>query len=223
MAVQAMTTRNTATTVALTMTAGLAAVSWIVMVRQMSGMDMGVATELGPLVPFLGLWVPMMAAMMLPGALPAVLRHSDRVPAGPLFVAAYLTVWTLIGVVLQAAYQPHTTFTAGVVVLAAGIYEFTPLKRDFRRRCGEHMSSGFAYGICCAGSSLALMLIPVAVGVMNLAWTALITVVVTAQKLLPAKKAVDVTLALLIVVLGLLILISPSAVPGLIPSMTHSH
>jgi predicted metal-binding membrane protein len=165
----------------------------------------------------------MMAAMMLPGALPAVLRQSDRVPAGPLFVAAYLTVWTLIGVVLQAAYQPHTTFTAGVVVLAAGIYELTPLKRDFRRRCGEHMSSGFAYGICCAGSSLALMLIPVAVGVMNLAWTALITVVVTAQKLLPARKSVDVTLALLIVVLGLLILISPSTVPGLIPSMTHSH
>jgi predicted metal-binding membrane protein len=222
MAVQAMTTRNTATVVALTMTAGLAAVSWIVVVRQMSGMDMGVATELGPLGPFL----VMMAAMMLPGAVPAVLQHvrdSDRGSAGTLFIAAYLAVWTAIGVVLHAVYQPHTTFAAGVVVLAAGIYEFTPLKRDFRRRCREHMSSGFAYGMCCAGSSLALMLIPVAVGVMNLAWTVLITVVVTAQKLLPAKKAVDVTLALLIVVLGLLILISPSSLPGLIGSMTHSH
>ena len=229
-AVQATTTRTTAMAVALTMTAGLAAASWIVVVRQMSGMDMGVATELGPLGSFLGLWVPMMAAMMLPGTVPAVLRHvrdSDRVPAGPLFVAAYLAVWTLVGVVLHAAYQPHATFTAGVLVLGAGVYEFTPLKRNLRRRCREHVSSGFAYGLCCAGSSLALMLIPVALGVMNLAWTAVITVVVTAQKLLPARTAVDVAQALLIAVLGVLILVAPSSVPGLTPSMTssvtHSH
>ena len=229
-AVQVMTTRTTARAVALTMTAGLAAASWIVLVRQMNGMDMGVATELGPLGSFLGLWVPMMAAMMLPGAVPAVLRHvrdNDRVLAGPMFVAAYLAVWTLVGVVLHAVYQPHTTFTAGVVVLAAGVYELTPLKRDFRRRCREHMSSGFAYGLCCTGASLGLMLIPVALGVMNLAWTVLITVVVTAQKLLPARTAVDVAQALLIAVLGVLILVAPSAVPGLTSSMTssviHSH
>jgi len=221
MAVQAVTTRNHAAAVALTMTAGLAAVSWIVVVRQMSGMDMGVATEIGPLGPFLA----MMAAMMLPGAVPAVLHHvrdSDRVSAGPLFLAAYLAIWAAIAVVLHAVYQPHTTFAAGIVVLAAGIYEFTPLKRDFRRRCREHVSSGFAYGMCCAGSSLALMLIPLAVGVMNLAWTVLITVVVTAQKLLPARRTADVTLALLIVVLGVLILLAPHSVPGLISSMTHS-
>jgi hypothetical protein len=65
-----------------------------------------------------------------------------------------------------------------------------------------------------------LMLIPVALGVMNLAWTAVITVVVTAQKLLPARTAVDVAQALLIGVLGMLILVAPSAVPGLAPSMT---
>jgi predicted metal-binding membrane protein len=219
--VRATTTRSTATAVALTMTAGLAAAAWIVMVRQMSGMDMGAATELGPLTSFLVRWVPMMAAMMLPGAVPAVLRHvrdADRVPAGPLFVAAYLAVWALVGVVLHAVYQPHETYTAGVVVLAAAVYEFTPLKRDFRRRCREHVSSGFAYGLCCAGSSLGLMLIPVALGVMNLAWTVVITVVVTAQKLLPARTAVDVALALLIAVLGVLILVAPAAVPGLIPS-----
>jgi predicted metal-binding membrane protein len=224
-ALQAMTTRSTARAVALTVTAGLAAASWIVMVRQMGGMDMGVATELGPLGSFLGRWAPMMAAMMLPGAVPAVLQHvrdSDRAPAGPLFVAAYLTVWTLLGVVLHAVYQPHTTFAAGVVVLAAGVYEFTPLKRDFRRRCREHVSSGFAYGMCCAGSTLGLMLIPFALGVMNLAWTVVITAVVTAQKLLPARKAVDVAMAGLIVVLGVLILVAPSSVPGLIGSMTHS-
>jgi predicted metal-binding membrane protein len=225
-AVQATTTRSTAMAVALTVTAGLAAGSWIVVVRQMSGMDMGVATELGPLGSFLGLWVPMMAAMMLPGAVPAVLRHvrdSDRVLAGPLFVAAYLAVWTLVGIVLHAVYQPHGTFTAGVVVLGAAVYEFTPLKRDLRRRCRAHVSSGFAYGLCCAGSSLALMLIPVALGVMNIAWMAATTVVVTAQKLLPARTGIDVEQALLIAVLGVLILVAPSSIPGLIPSMTHFH
>jgi predicted metal-binding membrane protein len=223
-AVPATTTRSSATAIALTMTGGLAAASWIVMVQQMSGMDMGVATELGPLTSFLALWVPMMAAMMLPGAVPAVLRHArdtDRGSAGALFVAAYLAVWALVGVVLQAVYQPHETYTAGVVVLVVAGYEFTPLKRDFRRRCREHVSSGFAYGLCCAGSSLGLMLIPVALGVMNLGWTVVITVVVTVQKLLPARTAVDVAVALLIAVLGVLILVSPSSVPGLIPSMTH--
>src|SRR3954453_21724703 len=212
------------------MTAGLAAGSWIGLVRQMRGMDMGVATNLGPLGSFLGRWIPMMAAMMLPGAVPAVLRHirdSARAPVGAQFVVAYLTVWTLVGVVLHTVYRPAGTFTAGVVVLAAGAYELTPLKRDFRRRCREHMSSGFAYGLCCAGSSLALMLIPVVLGVMNLAWTVVITLVVTAQKLLPARAAVDLEQALLIAVLGVLVLVAPSSVPGLTPSMTssvtHSH
>ena len=48
-------------------TLGVAAVAWVVTLRQMNGMDMGGATELGSLVSFLALWVPMMAAMMLPG------------------------------------------------------------------------------------------------------------------------------------------------------------
>jgi predicted metal-binding membrane protein len=49
-------------------TLGLAAACWVVAVRQMSGMDMGVATRLGSLGFFVTVWVVMMAAMMLPGA-----------------------------------------------------------------------------------------------------------------------------------------------------------
>jgi hypothetical protein len=60
--------RSAATTAALTATLGLAAASWVIVVRQMSGMDMGVTTQLGSFVSFLALWVSMMAAMMLPGA-----------------------------------------------------------------------------------------------------------------------------------------------------------
>ena len=58
---------------ALTATLGLAAASWVVAVRQMNGMDMGVATPLGSFPFFVAVWVSMMAAMMLPGATPAVL------------------------------------------------------------------------------------------------------------------------------------------------------
>src|SRR5262249_35908464 len=54
--------------VALAATLALAAACWVVVIRQMSGMDMGVATRLGSFVSFAVLWVPMMAAMMLPGA-----------------------------------------------------------------------------------------------------------------------------------------------------------
>ena len=70
------------------MTLGLAAACWVVAVRQMSGMDMGVATRLGSFAFFAALWVPMMAAMMLPGAAPAVVRRahaSGRVRAVPAF------------------------------------------------------------------------------------------------------------------------------------------
>jgi predicted metal-binding membrane protein len=62
----------------------------------------------------------------------------------------------------------------------------------------------------------------VALGVMSLGWMAIITVVVLAQKLLPARTAVDVPLALAIVALGAWIIIAPSAVPGLTPPMSHS-
>jgi predicted metal-binding membrane protein len=57
----------------------------------------------------------------------------------------------------------------------------------------------------------------VALGVMSIAWMAVITVLVLAQKLLPAKTAVDLPLALAIAALGFVIVIVPSLVPGLTP------
>jgi len=96
--------------VALTATLGLAAACWVVAVRQMSGMDMGVATRLGSTAFFAALWVTMMAAMMLPGAVPAVVRRAragGRVRAVPLFVGSYLAVWALVGVAVYALYRPH--------------------------------------------------------------------------------------------------------------------
>src|SRR5262249_27411063 len=72
---------------ALTPTLGLAATCWVISVWQMRGMDMGVATELGSFAFFAAAWVVMMAAMMLPGAAPAVTRaaRTGGVRAVPLF------------------------------------------------------------------------------------------------------------------------------------------
>src|ERR1700676_3090 len=174
---------------ALTATLGLAAAAWVVAVRQMNGMDMGVATQLGSFAVFIALWVSMMAAMMLPGAAPAVLRraYARGVRAVPLFVGSYLAVWTLVGVAVFALYRPHGFVAAGAVVIAAGIYELSPLKQRFRQLCRESVHSGFGYGLCCAGSSIGLMLMLVALSLMSVTWMFVIAAVVLAQKLLPAK------------------------------------
>ena len=211
-----------ATAAALTATLGLAAAAWVVAVRQMNGMDMGVATQLGSFPIFVALWAAMMAAMMLPGATPAVLRRAQtggRVGAVPLFVGSYLAVWTLAGVTVYVLYRPHGSFVAGAVAVAAGVYEFTPLKQHFRRRCRESVCSGFAFGLYCVGSSIGLMLMLVALGVMSVTWMSAIAIIVLGQKLLPANASIDVPLALAIIGLGILIVIAPSSVPGLMPPM----
>jgi predicted metal-binding membrane protein len=217
-----MSTRTAAAAAALAATLGLAAASWVVAVRQMNGMDMGIATRLGSFAFFVAVWVSMMAAMMLPGAALAVWSHahtSGRVRSVPLFVGSYLAVWTVVGVAVYAVYRPHGSFAAGVVVIAAGLYEFTPLKQHFRRRCSKSVRSGFELGLYCVGSSIGLMLMLVALGIMSITWMSVIAVLVLAQKLLPAKAAIDVPLALAIVGLGIVIVIAPSSVPGLTPPM----
>jgi predicted metal-binding membrane protein len=220
----AATTRaRTATTAAaLTATLGLAAASWVLAIRQMNGMAMGGVTGLGSFTFFVVLWVSMMAAMMLPGAAPAILRRvhaSGRFRAVPLFVGSYLVVWTLVGVAVYALHRPHGSLAAGAVVIAAGVYELTPLKRHFRQRCRESDGSGFQFGRYCVGSSIGLMLMLVALGLMSLTWMSVTAVLALGQKLLPAKVAIDVPLGLAILGLGILIVIAPSSVPGLTPPM----
>jgi predicted metal-binding membrane protein len=113
---------------ALTATLGLAAASWVVALRQMNGMDMGVR----------------------PGAAPAVVQHahgSGGARAVSLFVGSYLAVWTLVGVAVYRLYRPHASSAAGAVAIAAGVYELTPLKRHFRPCCRESARSGFEFGL----------------------------------------------------------------------------
>jgi predicted metal-binding membrane protein len=137
---------------------GAALVAWIVTVDRMRGMDGGPGTDLGGLGWFVGIWVTMMAAMMLPSVSPMVLafaRISDHRattgrPAGGtwLFVAGYLVVWTAYGLAAYGLYRlvdavdggalawdDAGPWVAGGALVAAGAYQLTPLKDVCLRHC----------------------------------------------------------------------------------------
>jgi predicted metal-binding membrane protein len=101
-----------------------------------------------------------------------------------------------------------------------GHYELTPVKRHFRRRCRDNAGSGPGYGLYCLGSSVGLMAMLVALDVMSLLWMAVVAVLCSAQKLLPAKPAIDLPLALALVTFGLVMVMAPSLVPGVTPPTT---
>jgi predicted metal-binding membrane protein len=212
--------RAAAPPIVLVATLALAAACWAAAAWLMDGMDMGVATRPGSFGFFAAAWVTMMAAMMLPGAAPAVARHTrmtGTVRAAALFAGSYLAIWALASVVAYAVDRPHGALAAGAVVIAAGAYELTPVKLHFRRRCRENAASGVGFGLCCIGSTIGLMAMLVALDVMSLFWMSVVAVVACAQKLLPAKAAIDVPLALAIVGLGFMTVFAPALVPGLAP------
>jgi predicted metal-binding membrane protein len=161
--------------------------------------------DLGPTLPAS---VPMMAAMMLPSAVPAIARRArerDGALAAPLFAGSYLGTWALVALAMCLLYRPPGAVSAGALIVGAGLYELTPIKRACRRRCRERVRSGLRFGVYCFGSSIGLMLVLVAVDVMSIALMFAIAVVVLAQKLLPPHPALDVPLALAIVALGVAI------------------
>jgi predicted metal-binding membrane protein len=213
---------NRDTAVALTATVGLGAAAWILTIERMRGMDMGVATRLGSFPYFLSVWVPMMAAMMLPGMAPAarrLARAGRRVLDIGLYIGSYLAIWAVFGIAVYWLYRPHGTAIAGGLVVAAGAYELTPLKRRFREMCLDRVSSGLESGLCCVGSSIGLMLMMVALGIMSVTWMAVTAGAVLAQKFFPPKAAIDVPVAIAIAALGIAVIVAPSSVPGLVQPM----
>ncbi len=141
---------------------GAALATWIVTVQRMRGMDAGPGTDLGGLGWYLGVWITMMAAMMLPSVAPMVLLF-DRISAerarrnGPyvptwIFAASYLAVWTLYGLAAYAVYRGVRAldlevldwnrdgpYVAGALIALAGMYELTPLKNVCLRHCRSPM------------------------------------------------------------------------------------
>jgi predicted metal-binding membrane protein len=166
-------------------------------------------------------WVAMMAAMMLPSAVPAAVRAARvrGVHTAPFFVGSYFAVWALVSVLVYMVYRPLDATAVAVVVVAAGIYELTPIKRYFRRRCRETARSGIEFGLCCVGSCIGLMLLLVAIGGMSVAWMAVIAAVIFVQKIVPAKAVVDVPFGVAIIGLGVVIVVAPATVPAFMPAM----
>jgi predicted metal-binding membrane protein len=129
--------------------------------------------------------IPLMAAMMLPGALPAAVRcarASGRLLAAPLFAGSYLVVWTLVGLAIYVLYTPPAPAVAAALIVAAVLYEFTPLTRAFRRRCRAERRSGVRFGGWCVGSSLGLMAVLVALDPMSLPLMAAVGAIALIQK-----------------------------------------
>ncbi|MGB6986875.1 MAG: DUF2182 domain-containing protein [Candidatus Aquilonibacter sp.] len=157
----------------------------------------------------------MMMAMMLPAVAPATLRRArTNVRAAVVFIASYLAVWALIGAAIDVFYRPPGVFVAGIITIAAGAYELTPLKRAFRVRCTEHLS-GLRFGCACAASCVGLMAMQCVLGMMDLTWMVLIAAIIVVQKVLPPMRAVDLPLGLTIVALGALIALAPNAIPAI--------
>ena len=152
-------------------------------------------------------WVPMMAAMMLPSALPAIARRGrerDGVLAAPLFAGSYAGIWALVGLAVYALYQPPGDLVAGALIVAGGVYELSSVKLEYRRRCREPARSGVRFGLACVGSSAGLMLILAGAGPMSAAWMGVIALVVLAQKVLVPRRLIDVPVAAALVTLALL-------------------
>ena len=127
---------RTARTATLTVLLVLVGAAWVISVGRMTGMGMG--SGLGSLSFFVVTWTVMMAAMMLPSALPAALGLDGLAPLA--FAVSYVTVWGLVGFVAFAAYRGIHAAAAGVVI-AAAIYELTPMKRRCLARCRNGVGS----------------------------------------------------------------------------------
>jgi len=140
----------------------LAAVAWWSTTARMRGMDDGPGTDLGALAWFLGVWVVMMAAMMLPSVAPTVALHARmtrrRSPIAPLaFTAGYLITWTAAGLLAYGtftlgrellgdglAWDGAGRWVAGGTLALAAVYELTPLKDVCLAKCRSPL--GFLLG-----------------------------------------------------------------------------
>ncbi len=192
----------------------VALLAWVLTIQQsrsMAAMDVGMG--LGSLPAFATTWVVMMAAMMLPSALPLVYefaRSSEGRRGWSAATAAlgftYLGVWLLFGLVCYGLYRaanlpwPDQPIVGGLALVLAALYAITPLKRASEARCRElcalhgplpfnllrsALVVGARYGLSCLGCSAGLMIAAVLIGMTNLGWMVIISGLVLVYKLAP--------------------------------------
>jgi predicted metal-binding membrane protein len=227
------------------------AVGWVVLAQRMSGMDMGPGGDPGTFGWFAITWSVMTVAMMLPAAAPAVVRlvqarPAERTTATGLFLAGYVGVWLLAGLAGFAAivgvrdihigalgWSSAGRYVAGGAIVAAGLYQLTAVKARWLARCASPQEAlrrpgargaliaGAEHGMSCVACCWALMAALYALGIMSLAWMALLTVAIAAERIAPRPTVALRLVAVLFVILGIAVAASPGNVPALtIPTNT---
>lgn len=228
----------------------LATASWSILFRwPMDPMSNGLTMGLGPVMFFL-IWLVMMVAMMFPAATPMIAmfarlaseRRGRSQPFVPtwLFVSTYLVVWLLFGVVVYGVavlsewlisllfLSPATTarFDA-VLLLAAGVYQPTPLKRACLTKCRSPfhfllahwrdgyrgaLALGLRHRLYCLGCCWMLfVLLPL--GFMNIGAMALVTLLIVAEKALPFGRTARFPGATALLLYGTLAFVRPEFLP----------
>jgi predicted metal-binding membrane protein len=211
-------------------------------------MDDGPGTDLGAVGWFLGVWVVMMAAMMLPSVAPTVALYARmarrRAPAAPLvFTAGYVVTWTAAGLLAygvfdilrsllgsELSWENGGRWLAGGTLVVAAAYELTPLKNVCLGKCRSPLGfllgswrdglrgafqMGARHGAWCVGCCWALMAALFALGVMSLAWMAFVAALIALEKTVPARRSVTYATAGLLLLLGVVLVAAPDAIPGL--------
>lgn len=190
----------------------------------MDGMPMPAIASWSPshFAVMFAMWAAMMAAMMLPSAAPMILLFSTisrrrfaqgGVAATGAFTLGYVAIWVVFSLaattlqwalgeaaLLSPAMKTSSAWLAGALLIAAGVYQWTPLKQACLRRCRSPLDfvlsfwregdwGGFVMGVrhalFCLGCCWALMLLLFVGGVMSLAWIAGIAAFVLVEKTAP--------------------------------------
>jgi predicted metal-binding membrane protein len=172
-------------------------------------------------------------------------ERGQSAPVGAMlfFVGGYLVTWTLAGVIgfgivkltRSLSIEPFSwdrggPYLAGGIVVLAAVYQLTPLKDVCLRHCRgplgfliEHwrdgrlgaLRMGIVHGGWCVGCCWALMAALFALGVMSIGWMAFIAALIAIEKMLPWMRVADLSVAAVLLVLGLGVAFAPDSVPGL--------
>ena len=182
--------------------------------------------SVGTLALLFAMWVVMMVAMMTPTAVPMILTYTGlarrrQASHGPgpsvlALVLGYLAAWTGFSAVaagldwglqqaawLSASGQSESLALSGGLLVAAGVFQCTPLKTACLSRCRSPLAlmlsqwqegargawrMGLRHGLFCVGCCWALMGLMWVAGMLNLLWLAALTVYMLAEKILPAAE-----------------------------------
>jgi predicted metal-binding membrane protein len=192
------------------------------------------------------MWWVMMIAMMVPSAAPTVLLYAQvhrksvdpgaNPPIGA-FLWGYLLCWLVFSIAAAAAQMwlerlalaspmtmaLHSRVAAGVLLIAAGAYQLSPLKdaclgqcrspadflaRHYRPGASGAFQMGFRHGAYCVGCCWPLMLLLFVGGVMNIAWIAALALIVAAEKLLPYGQWIARIVGIALVCGGLVLILN---------------